>query len=216
MANRLALPSLYVILDAALLPSDPVEFLKKLMGAGTRLFQYRNKTAPAREVLQAAQALNVTARQDGASFLVNDRPDIAWLAGASGVHLGQDDLDVDAARKIVGADAIIGISTHNLEQLRAAAETDADYIAVGPIFETRSKAKPDPVVGLELIRGARKLTNKPMVAIGGITLERAASVIEAGANSVAVISDILAAKNPVTRVKQYLEILPAAAQPVAN
>ena len=216
MANRLALPPLYVILDAALLPSDPIEFLKKLLGAGARLVQYRNKTAPAREVLQAAQALNVTARQDGASFLVNDRPDIARLAGASGVHVGQDDLDVDAARKIVGAGAIIGISTHNLEQFRAAAETDADYVAVGPIFETRSKAKPDPVVGLELIRQARKLTNKPIVAIGGITLERTASVIESGANGVAVISDILGARNPAARVKQYLEILPTAAQHAIN
>jgi len=216
MANRLALPPLYVILDAALLPSDPIEFLKKLLGAGARLVQYRNKTAPAREVLQAAQALNVTARQDGASFLVNDRPDIARLAGASGVHVGQDDLDVDAARKIVGAGAIIGISTHNLEQFRAAAETDADYVAVGPIFETRSKAKPDPVVGLELIRQARKLTNKPIVAIGGITLERTASVIESGANGVAVISDILGARNPAARVKQYLEILATAAQPAIN
>jgi len=216
MANRLALPPLYVILDAALLPSDPIEFLKRLVGTGARLFQYRNKTAPAREVLQAAQALNVTARQEGASFLVNDRPDIARLSGASGVHLGQEDLQVAAARKIVGAGAIVGISTHNLEQFRAATETDADYIAVGPIFETRSKDQPDPVVGLELIREARKLTNKPIVAIGGITLERARSVIGAGADSVAVISDILAARNPAARVRQYLEILPVVAQPATN
>lgn len=216
MANRLALPRLYVILDAALLPSDAIEFLKKLMGAGVRLFQYRNKTAPAREILQAAQALNVTARQEGANFLLNDRPDIARLAGASGVHLGQEDLQVAAARKIVGVDAIVGISTHNLEQFRAATETDANYIAVGPIFETRSKDKPDPVVGLELIREARELTNKPIVAIGGITLERALSVIEAGADSVAVISDVLAARNPTARVKQYLEILPVVAQPATN
>src|SRR5215813_12373192 len=181
MANRLALPPLYVILDAALLPSDPVEFVKNLMGAGARLFQYRNKTAPARELLQAAQALNVTARQDGASFLLNDRPDIARLAGTNGVHLGQDDLELAAARKIVGTDALVGISTHSLEQFRSAAETDADYIAVGPIFETRSKAKPDPVVGLELIRQARQLTSRPIVAIGGITLERTADVIRAGA-----------------------------------
>ena len=216
MANRLALPRLYVILDAALLPSDAIEFLKKLMGAGVRLFQYRNKTAPAREILQAAQALNVTARQEGANFLLNDRPDIARLAGASGVHLGQEDLQVAAARKIVGVDAIVGISTHNLEQFRAATESDANYIAVGPIFETRSKHKPDPVVGLELIREARELTNKPIVAIGGITLERALSVIEAGADSVAVISDVLAARNPAARVKQYLEILPVVAQPATN
>ena len=132
------------------------------------------------------------------------------------MHVGQDDLAVGAARKIVGAHAIIGVSTHNLEQFRAAAESDADYVAVGPIFETRSKNRPDPVVGLALIREARKLTNKPIVAIGGITLERATSVIEAGANSMAVISDILAAKNPVTRVKQYLKILPVAAQPATD
>src|SRR5262245_5649422 len=115
MANRLALPPLYVILDAALLPSDPVEFVKKLMAAGAGLFQYRNKTAPAREVLQAAQALNVTARQDGATFLLNDRPDLARLAGASGVHVGQDDVEVEAARKIVGPAAMVGVSTHNFE-----------------------------------------------------------------------------------------------------
>jgi thiamine-phosphate pyrophosphorylase len=216
MANRLALPPLYVILDAALLPNDPVEFEKRLIEAGARLFQYRNKTAPARELLQASQALGVTARQEGGSFLVNDRPDIARLAWANGVHVGQDDLDVAAARAIVGLQAIVGISTHNMEQFKAAADTDADYIAVGPVFETRSKEKPDPVVGLELIREARRLTSKPIVAIGGITLERATEVIAAGADSVAVISDILAAKNPAARVKQYLEILPAAAQPAKN
>jgi len=216
MANRLALPPLYVLLDAALLPPDPLDFLKRLMEAGARLFQYRNKTAPAREVLQAMQTLAVTARQENVLFLANDRPDIAWLAWADGVHLGQDDLHVAAARAIVGPDSMVGISTHNLEQFRAAAETDADYIAVGPVFETRSKAKPDPVVGLELIREARRLTRKPIVAIGGITLERAAGVLAAGADSVAVISDILAAKNPAARVKQYLEILPAAAQPAQN
>ena len=216
MANRLALPPLYVILDAALLPNDPVEFEKRLIEAGARLFQYRNKTAPARELLQATQALGVTARQEGGSFLVNDRPDIARLAWANGVHVGQDDLDVAAARAIVGLEAIVGISTHNMEQFKAAADTDADYIAVGPVFETRSKEKPDPVVGLALIREARRLTSKPIVAIGGITLDRAAEVIAAGADSVAVISDILAAKNPAARVKQYLEILPAAAQPAKN
>jgi thiamine-phosphate pyrophosphorylase len=216
MANRLALPPLYVILDAVLLPSDPVEFLKRLMKAGARLFQYRNKTAPAREVLQAVQALTVTARQEKALFLANDRPDIARLAWANGVHVGQDDLEVAAARAIVGPDAIVGISTHNLEQLKAAAATDADYIAVGPVFATKSKVQPDPVVGLELIREARRLTRKPLVAIGGITLERAGDVFRAGADSVAVISDILAAKNPPARVKQYLDIVPAAAQPAKN
>jgi thiamine-phosphate pyrophosphorylase len=209
MANRLALPPLYVILDAALLPTNPVDFSRRLLDAGARLFQYRNKTAPAREVLEASQALCLTVRQEGASFFVNDRPDIARLVGATGVHLGQDDLSVGAARDVVGPLASIGLSTHNLAQFEAAAASGADYIAVGPVFPTRGKKQPDPVVGLDLIRQAREKTRKPIVAIGGITVERAREVIEAGAAAVAVISDILAAKNPPARVRQYLEILPA-------
>jgi thiamine-phosphate pyrophosphorylase len=216
MANRLALPPLYVILDAALLPNHPVEYLKKLMEAGARLFQYRNKTEASRELLQAAQALCSTARQGNATFIVNDRPDIARLVWANGVHVGQEDVEVSVARAIVGTEALVGVSTHNLEQFREAAQTDADYLAIGPLFETRSKDKPDPVVGLELIFEARKLTSKPIVAIGGITLERAPEVLRAGADSVAVISDIWTSRNPLARVKQYLEILPTAAQQAGN
>jgi thiamine-phosphate pyrophosphorylase len=213
MANRLALPPLYVILDAALLPSDPIELTKKLLDAGARLFQYRSKTSSSRELLHASQALCMTVRQHGGTFLVNDRADISRLAGASGVHLGQDDLSVAAAREVVGADCLIGLSTHNLRQFVAAAESSPDYIAVGPIFPTGGKQNPDPVVGVDFIRTVRKLTMKPIVAIGGITLERAREVIEAGADSVAVISDILKAKNPADRVRQYLQLIPAATQP---
>jgi thiamine-phosphate pyrophosphorylase len=213
MANRLALPPLYVILDAALLPSDPIELTKKLLDAGARLFQYRNKTSSSRELLHASQALSMTVRQHGGTFVVDDRADISRLAGATGVHLGQDDLSVPAARDIVGADCLIGLSTHNLRQFAAAVESSADYIAFGPIFPTSGKQNPDPVVGVDLIRTARKLTTKPIVAIGGITLERAREVIDAGADSVAVISDILKAKNPADRVRQYLQLIPAAAQP---
>lgn len=213
MANRLALPPLYVILDAALLPSDPIELTKKLLAAGARLFQYRNKTSSSRELLHASQALCMTVRQHGGIFLVNDRADISRLAGATGVHLGQDDLSVAAARNIVGADCLIGLSTHNLRQFAAAVESSADYIAVGPMFPTSGKQNPDPVVGVDLIRTARKLTTKPIVAIGGITLERAREVIDAGADCVAVISDILKARNPADRVRQYLQLIPAAAQP---
>jgi thiamine-phosphate pyrophosphorylase len=216
MANRLALPPLYVILDAALLPSDPIEFTKKLLDAGARLFQYRNKTSSSRELLYASQALCFTVRQHGGTFLVNDRADVAHLAGANGVHLGQDDLSVAAARKIVGPDGLIGLSTHNLPQFEAAVESDADYIAVGPVFPTTGKRNPDPVVGTDFIRTVRKLTDKPIVAIGGITLERAGEVLHAGADSVAVISDILKAKNPVEKVRQYLQIIPAAAQPAGK
>jgi thiamine-phosphate pyrophosphorylase len=216
MSNRLALPPLYVILDAALLPSDPIELTKGFLDAGARVFQYRNKTAPALEVLHASQALCLTVRQEGGSFVVNDRADICRLSGATGVHLGQEDLSVAAAREVVGSDHVIGLSTHNLRQFEAGVLTSADYLAVGPIFATASKRNPDPAVGVDFIRQARKLTRKPIVAIGGITLDRAREVMDAGADSVAVISDILTAKNPAARVKQYLEILPTAAQPAGN
>src|SRR6266478_7710527 len=216
MANRLALPPLYVILDAALLPSDPIEVTKKLLDAGAGLFQYRNKTSSSRELLHASQALCLTVRQHGGTFLVNDRADIAHLAGAHGVHLGQDDLSVSAARKIVGNDCLIGLSTHNLQQFKAAVESSADYIAVGPIFSTSGKQNPDPVVGVDFIRTVRKLTQKPIVAIGGITLERAREVIEAGADSVAVISDILRAPNPGKRARQFLDLVQPLIRSVKN
>jgi thiamine-phosphate pyrophosphorylase len=141
---------------------------------------------------------------------VNDRADIAFVAGASGVHVGQDDVDVEQARAVVGIERCVGVSTHNREQFQRAATTSADYIAVGPIFPTATKADPDPVVGIELIREVRQLTEKPIVAIGGITLERAAQVIEAGADSVAGISDILRAPDPGARARQYIRTLEAA------
>jgi thiamine-phosphate pyrophosphorylase len=216
MANRLALPTLYVILDAALLPSDPIELTKSLLRAGARQFQYRNKTSSSRELLHASQALCLTVRQQGGTFVVNDRADIARIAGATGVHLGQNDLSVTAAREVLGSDCMIGLSTHNLHQFEAAVESGADYIAVGPIFATGSKTNPDPVVGVDFVRQARKLTRKPIVAVGGITTESAQEVLDAGADSIAVIRDILSAKNPAARVRQYLKILPAAAQPAGN
>ena len=139
--------------------------------------------------------------------MVNDRPDIAVLAGATGVHVGQEDLEVEQARELVSAEKWVGVSTHNIEQFRRAARTSADYVAVGPIFATGSKANPDPVVGTDLLRRVRGFTEKPIVAIGGITVETAASVIEAGADCVAVISDILRAPDRARRTRQYLELL---------
>src|SRR4029077_17871576 len=136
-----------------------------------------------------------------------DRPDVAFLSGASGVHVGQKDLPVAESRAMLGQGKLLGISTHNLEQLRAAAEADAYYIALGPVFDTDSKANPDPVVGTAMIRQARRLTRKPIVAIGGITLDRAKEVMEAGADSVAVISDILRAVDPGKRARQFLSLL---------
>ena len=131
------------------------------------------------------------------------------------MHVGQDDLDVEQARKVIGADRWVGVSTHNLEQFAKAAATSADYIAVGPIFQTSSKANPDPVAGTELLRRVRALTEKPIVAIGGITLERAADVLAAGADSVAVIRDILKAKDPAGMAREFIRRLDAA-KPAAS
>ncbi len=207
---RLVLPRLYVILDAALITSPERDCAASLAEAGVRLLQYRNKTAPACQYLESSRKLADTLQPYGVSFFVNDRPDVAFLAGATGVHVGQDDLDIEQARAVVGSDKLVGVSTHDLEQFERAAASSADYIAVGPIFSTSSKSNPDPVVGVDFIRNMRALTDKPIVAIGGITLERAAAVIEAGADSVAVISGILSAPNPAQRARQYLETLKAA------
>jgi thiamine-phosphate pyrophosphorylase len=204
---RLVLPRLYVILDAALLTLPETQLAASLAEAGVRLLQYRNKQASARELLEKSRALAGALVPRKVTFIVNDRPDVAALAGASGVHLGQDDLGVEAARTLMEPNGVVGVSTHNEAQFRAAVSSSADYIAIGPIFATSSKRNPDPVVGLETIRQVRRLTDKPIVAIGGITLERAPEVIAAGANTVAVISDILRAADPAERARQYIDSL---------
>jgi thiamine-phosphate pyrophosphorylase len=206
MPTRLVLPRLYVILDATLLTVPAMDCAQELAAAGVRLMQYRHKHGTAVELLKVSLDLVSELQPQGITFIVNDRPDVAAIANASGVHVGQDDLGVAATRTLVG-DTIIGVSTHNLEQFQAAAASTADYIAVGPIFATSSKANPDPVVGIELIRQVRALSDKPIVAIGGIKLENAADVIAAGADSVAVISDILSASDRTARAKQYLNLL---------
>jgi thiamine-phosphate pyrophosphorylase len=204
---RLVLPRLYVILDSPLLTVPVQDCAQELADAGVRLLQYRAKTAPARELLFASRNLSSQLLPLGVTFIVNDRADVAALAGASGVHVGQDDLEVEEARALVGKGKWVGVSTHNVEQFRAAAATSAEYIAFGPVFATSSKANPDPVVGIELLRRVRDLSEKPIVAIGGITLENAPSVIQAGADCVAVISDVLRAPDHAQRAKQYLEAL---------
>jgi thiamine-phosphate pyrophosphorylase len=206
----LVLPRLYVILDAALLTIPVQDCAQELAEAGVRLLQYRNKLAAARELLKTSQDLASRLLPRGVSFLVNDRPDVALLAGASGVHVGQEDLEVEQVRGLVSDAKWIGISTHNLEQFRSAVASSADYVAVGPVFATSSKGNPDPVVGPDFIRQVRAMTKKPIVAIGGITLGNAASVVAAGADCVAVISDILGATDRVRRTRQYLDLLGAA------
>ncbi len=210
-------PRLYAIMDATLLSalpavSDPA-FAGSLAAAGIELIQYRNKNTSSRALyensLRIAQALS----KSNARFIVNDRPDIALLAGAGGVHVGQEDLRVEDARAACGAGASraqgnsgfwVGISTHTLDQVREADRTSADYVAVGPIFSTRTKERPDALVGVEFIRRARALTKKPLVAIGGITVERVAEVFQAGADSVAVARDLICAKDPSARAREYL------------
>jgi thiamine-phosphate pyrophosphorylase len=214
--KRLVLPRLYVILDAALLTVPETECAERLAASGVRLLQYRNKRASARELFESSKRLSSLLIPKGVTFVVNDRADVAAAAEASGVHVGEEDLSAEAARSVIGEGKLLGISTHNVEQFKDAAATSADYVAVGPVFSTSTKANPDPVVGIEFIRRVRPLTDKPIVAIGGITLERAAEVIRAGADSVAVISDILLASDPGQRARQYIELLEAAKPAAAD
>ncbi len=204
---RLVLPRLYVILDAALISIPEKDCARSLVDAGVRLIQYRNKKASARQLFETSRELAEFLIPAGVRFVVNDRADVAALAGADGVHVGQDDLGIGQARDVVGEGKWVGVSTHNAEQFQLAAAGSADYVAVGPIFATGSKENPDPVVGVDFVRQARALSGKPIVAIGGISLERAAEVINAGADSVAVISDILRAENPGKRARQYIDLL---------
>ena len=179
-----------------------VEFANEVTAGGATLIQLREKHASAREVLRIARELR-RVFPESIRLIVNDRADLCVASGANGVHLGQDDVPPETARKIIGSQRIVGVSTHNPEQVNAGDESSADYVAIGPVFSTISKDNPDPVIGLAGVRRARALTQKPLVAIGGITLENCQSVIEAGADSVAVISDLLA--DPRKRTAAFLE-----------
>jgi thiamine-phosphate pyrophosphorylase len=202
----ISLPRLYPILDRNCF-ADAESIYKaalELCAADCPLLQYRNKSGNARQMLDEARALK---ERLGASvrLIMNDRADLCLAAGFDGLHVGQDDLSPDSARRIIGPDRWLGVSTHNPEQLSEADKTSADYVAIGPVFATNSKANPDPVVGLEGVRRARELTGKPLVAIGGITRANARSVIEAGADSVAVISDLI--RDPRKSAEEFLRVL---------
>jgi thiamine-phosphate pyrophosphorylase len=199
-------PPLYAVLDVDMLRMPPADCAESFAGAGVKLIQYRAKHASARECFDACVNLLTRLAERNMRLIVNDRPDIAVLAGTGGVHVGQEDLPPDQARRICGQELWVGVSTHNLEQVRAANLTSANYIAVGPIFSTSTKENPDPVVGTEFIREARKLTRKPIVAIGGITLDHAAEVYEAGANSIAAVRDLLSAPDPGARAREFLAV----------
>ncbi len=200
----LVIPRLYAIMDALLLRTGASALAEALASAGVGVIQYRDKQISARNLLFRSRELVSICARHGARFVVNDRPDVAALAGAGGVHVGQEDLPVEDARAICGRVCWVGISTHNEAQLNEAEATSADYIAVGPVFATSTKHQAGPVVGLDFVRRARSITRKPLVAIGGITVQNAEQVWRAGADSVAIARDLLAAADPAAQAREYL------------
>ena len=200
------LPRLYPIVDASCFPDDRslLNFAGQLLVAGITLLQYRNKRGSSRQMLSHARELR---RMAGKScrLIMNDRADLCLAAAFDGVHVGQDDLPADAVRRVLEKPLWMGVSTHNVGQLQEADATDADYVAIGPVYSTGSKANPDPVVGLDGVRAARLVTRKPLVAIGGITRHNARAVMEAGADSVAVISDLL--QDPRRAIEEFQQLL---------
>jgi thiamine-phosphate pyrophosphorylase len=204
------LSKLYAIVDRGTLDARGLsiaEFATELRDAGVLLVQYRDKCGPPREILRAAEEISrVFAGFDDAVLVMNDRADLAMLAGW-GVHVGQGDLSVIDAKKVLGG-GVVGVSTHTHPQVVEAAASASDYVAVGPVFATSTKADAEAVIGLEGVRRARGLTHKPLVAIGGITLQNARSVVGAGADSVAVISGLLAEGASAGELaRDFLEIL---------
>jgi thiamine-phosphate pyrophosphorylase len=204
-ARPYSLSGLYIILDPSVCPARPlVEVLTAAAEAGASLFQYRNKTASMKDAYVEALALRHVASKSGVLFIVNDRCDLALAVDADGVHLGQGDLPLDLARKVMGPDKLIGISTHNPDQVREATAGKPDYLGFGPIFKPGSKQDHDPMVGLEGLRAMRALTSLPVFAIGGIQIDQAGEVVRAGANGIAVISAILKAPDISHSVNAFL------------
>lgn len=186
------------------------DFAAACFDGGARLLQIRAKHMAASDFLVVSSAIVEKAAAYGAQVIINDRADIAALAAAHGVHVGQDDLSPIAVREVAGSMMVVGVSTHTAEQLTEALQAPVDYVAVGPVFATDTKKTGYTAVGLSSVRTAVQLAspaNQPVVAIGGITLERAADVLDAGAVAVAVISDLLATENPTARVREYLHRL---------
>lgn len=200
------LPRLYAIIDPSLLPPGVAAvagFARELLAGGVTMLQLRSKNTDCVALL--TQGRELRRLSSSAKLLMNDRADLCLAAGFDGVHLGQDDLSPDGARRVVGPDRWVGVSTHRLAQAREAEESTADYIAIGPVFATGSKRNADPVIGLRGVEEARRATRKPLVAIGGIKRENCRDVIEAGADSVAVISDLI--DSPRKSVEDFLRIL---------
>jgi thiamine-phosphate pyrophosphorylase len=209
----IVLPRLYAILDTALARQHgwtPADLGRAYLDGGARLIQVRAKDEPSGAFLELCDALVAAGERYGASIIVNDRADLARLSGAAGVHVGQEDLPPADARAIVGPEAIVGVSTHSADQIEAALIEPVSYVAVGPVFGSATKDTGYSAVGLDLVARARaRARDLPVVAVGGITLERAADVLAAGASAVAVISDLLTGGEPVRRARDFLRRLEA-------
>jgi thiamine-phosphate pyrophosphorylase len=206
----LQLPRIYPITDVAISSLSHTEQVAHLLAGGATLIQLREKTNPPRPFFDDATGALRLARAAGARIIINDRVDIALALAAHGVHLGQTDMPAPAARQLLGAEAIIGYSTHNLAQVREARELPIDYLAFGPVFPTRSKQNPDPVAGLDQLSAAKALAGDlPVVAIGGIIQSTLADTFAAGADSAAIISEILSDPQNITANLQKMLILAA-------
>lgn len=196
---------LYLVTEASVLWGPVEDFLARVIDAGVGMVQLRDRTLTDRELVRHAHLFAEVCRENGALFIVNDRVDVALLSGADGVHVGQDDAHPDQIRHVAGDDFIIGLSTHSPEQVDAARATTADYIGIGPIYETPTKPG-RPAVGLDLVRYATR-AGKPFFAIGGIDPTNAEPVVAAGARSLSVMRSVAQADDPVSAVQALLEIL---------
>lgn len=201
----LILPSIYPITDIEISGLSTPEQVERLIHGGATVVQLREKTSPGFDQFEAAALAIAYAKRHGVKVIINDRVDIAIFAGADGVHVGQDDLPPIQARRLLGDAAIIGFSTHNIEQVLQAVAMPIDYLAFGPVFATDTKQQPDPVVGLEVLRRVKDLAKDlPLVAIGGITRNNLASVLAAGADSAAMISGLLGGPEPIDAILSQL------------
>jgi thiamine-phosphate pyrophosphorylase len=204
------LPAFYPILDievALRRGIDPVNAARLILDAGAQILQFRHKGFLSREAFGWLENIATLTQAGGAVLVINDRADLAKLFNAA-LHLGQDDLLPSIARRVVGPDTMVGFSTHNEAQLRAACDEPADYLALGPLFGTVTKENPDPTVGLDDFRRLRPLSTRPLVAIGGITRANARQAIDAGADSVSVIGDLFPEDGNISaRIKEYLSLL---------
>ena len=198
---------LYFVTDSKLTKQGILKDTKQVIEAGCRLVQYREKDKPSREMLEEAKQLAKLCKSNGALFIVNDRLDIALSVDADGVHLGQSDLPIDLARKILGKGKIIGTSNHSVEEARQSEKAGADYISVGPVFHTDTKKDAGPPVGLNLLKQIRAITKLPIVGIGGVNEENLKEVLQAGADSVAVISAIVCSNDVEAAARRIIEVI---------